>query len=238
MEKEARILVVDDEDRIRRLLKMYLERENYQVEEAENGEIALQKALEQDYDLILLDLMMPGMDGLEVCLELRKTKATPVMMLTAKGEEANRVQGFEAGTDDYIVKPFSPREVVLRVKALLRRSSTTKFLQTETQAKDMLVFQNLVIDNDAHRVTVSGQEINLTPKEYELLHYLAQAPDKVFSREQLLKDVWNYDFFGDLRTVDTHIKRLREKLNRISQDAAAMISTVWGVGYKFEGQKE
>ncbi|KGA98550.1 PhoP family transcriptional regulator [Alkalihalobacillus alcalophilus ATCC 27647 = CGMCC 1.3604] len=238
MEKEARILVVDDEDRIRRLLKMNLERENYLVEEAENGEVALKKALDQDYDLILLDLMMPGMDGLEVCLELRKTKATPVMMLTAKGEEANRVQGFEAGTDDYIVKPFSPREVVLRVKALLRRSSTTKFLQTETQAKDMLVFQNLVIDNDAHRVTVSGQEINLTPKEYELLHYLAQAPDKVFSREQLLKDVWNYDFFGDLRTVDTHIKRLREKLNRISQEAAAMISTVWGVGYKFEGQKE
>ncbi|KMK76493.1 response regulator transcription factor [Alkalihalobacillus pseudalcaliphilus] len=238
MEKEAKILVVDDEDRIRRLLKMYLERENYSIDEAENGEIALEKAIEQDYDVILLDLMMPGMDGIEVCTELRKSKATPVMMLTAKGEEANRVQGFEVGADDYIVKPFSPREVVLRVKALLRRSSSTKFLQTETQAKDMLVFQNLVIDNDAHRVTVSGQEINLTPKEYELLYYLAQAPDKVFSREQLLKDVWNYDFFGDLRTVDTHIKRLREKLNRISEETASMISTVWGVGYKFEGQKE
>jgi two-component system response regulator ResD len=238
MSKEAKILVVDDEERIRRLLKMYLEREDYDVEDAENGEIALHMAVENNYDLILLDIMMPGMDGIEVCQELRKTKATPIIMLTAKGEEANRVQGFEAGTDDYIVKPFSPREVVLRVKALLRRSSSTKFLQTETLTKDVLVFPYLTIDNDAHRVTVDATEISLTPKEYELLFYLAQSPDKVFAREQLLKDVWNYEFFGDLRTVDTHIKRLREKLNRISPEAAAMISTVWGVGYKFEAVKD
>ncbi len=238
MSKEAKILIVDDEERIRRLLKMYLERENYDVEDAENGEIALRMAVENNYDLILLDIMMPGMDGIEVCNEIRKSKATPIIMLTAKGEEANRVQGFEAGTDDYIVKPFSPREVVLRVKALLRRSSSTKFLQTETSTKDVLVFPYLTIDNDAHRVTVDGNEISLTPKEYELLYYLAQAPDKVFAREQLLKDVWNYEFFGDLRTVDTHIKRLREKLNRLSPEAAAMISTVWGVGYKFEAVKE
>ncbi|OLO42633.1 DNA-binding response regulator [Alkalihalophilus pseudofirmus] len=237
MDFEAKVLVVDDEERIRRLLKMYLERENYQVEDAENGEIALEMALNEDYDLILLDIMMPGIDGIEVCQELRKTKATPIIMLTAKGEEANRVQGFEVGTDDYIVKPFSPREVVLRVKALLRRSSSTKFLQTDTGSKDILVFSHLTIDNDAHRVTVEGTEINLTPKEYELLHYLALSPDKVFSREQLLKDVWNYDFFGDLRTVDTHVKRLREKLNRVSPQAASMISTVWGVGYKFEAVK-
>lgn len=239
MLKEAKILVVDDEERIRRLLKMYLEREDYYVEDAENGEQALKMALENDYDLILLDIMMPGIDGIQVCYELRKTKATPVIMLTAKGEEANRVQGFEAGTDDYIVKPFSPREVVLRVKALLRRSSSTKFLQTEnTATKDVLVFPHLAIDNDAHRVTVDGTEISLTPKEYELLYYLAQSPDKVFAREQLLKDVWNYEFFGDLRTVDTHVKRLREKLNRISPEAAVMITTVWGVGYKFEAVKE
>ncbi|GAE28964.1 response regulator [Halalkalibacter hemicellulosilyticus] len=236
--EHARILVVDDEDRIRRLLKMYLERENYQVEEAENGEDALQLAIEKDFDVILLDIMMPGMDGIEVCQELRKSKATPVIMLTAKGEEANRVQGFEVGTDDYIVKPFSPREVILRVKALLRRASATKFMQTDTLAKNVLVFQELTIDHDAHRVMVADEEISLTPKEYELLHYLAQSPDKVFSREQLLKDVWNYDFFGDLRTVDTHIKRLREKLNRVSPQAAAMIATVWGIGYKFEGQKD
>lgn len=238
MEKEARILVVDDEERIRRLLKMYLERENYEIDEAENGEEALDMALKEEYDLIILDIMMPGMDGIEVCQELRKTKATPVIMLTAKGEEANRVQGFEVGADDYIVKPFSPREVVLRVKALLRRSSTTKFLQTDTQSKDIIIVQNLMIDNDAHRVTVDGKEINLTPKEYELLYYLAQSPDKVFTREELLRDVWKYDFFGDLRTVDTHIKRLREKLNKVSPDAAKLIATVWGVGYKLEAVRE
>ncbi|TMW73647.1 response regulator transcription factor [Alteribacter natronophilus] len=235
---EARLLVVDDEERIRRLLKMYLERENYTVDDAENGEKALEMAMNEDYDLILLDLMMPGIDGIEVCEELRKYKATPVIMLTAKGEEANRVQGFEAGTDDYIVKPFSPREVVLRVKALLRRASTTKFLQTETAAKDVIVFPHLTIDNDAHRVLVDDEEISLTPKEYELLLYLAQAPDKVFAREDLLKNVWNYEFFGDLRTVDTHIKRLREKLNKISPEAANMISTVWGIGYKFEAGRQ
>lgn len=234
MSQDTRILVVDDEERIRRLLKMYLEREDYIVEEAENGKEALDLALEKDYDVVLLDIMMPEMDGIEVCKELRKKKATPVIMLTAKGEESNRVQGFEVGADDYIVKPFSPREVVLRVKALLRRSSTTKFLQTETEARDVLVFPYLTIDNDAHRVTVNDQVINLTPKEYELLLYLAQSPDKVFSREELLKDVWNYDFFGDLRTVDTHIKRLREKLSKASEKASKMITTVWGVGYKFE----
>jgi two-component system response regulator ResD len=238
MEKDARILVVDDEERIRKLLRMYLERENYEIEEAENGEQALEMALEDEFDLILLDLMLPGMDGIEVCQQMREQKATPVIMLTAKGEEANRVQGFEVGADDYITKPFSPREVVLRVKALLRRSSTTKFLQTETTTKNVIVFPYLTIDHDAHRVLAEDQIINLTPKEYELLYYLAKAPDKVFSREELLKDVWNYEFFGDLRTVDTHVKRLREKLNKVSPKAAAMISTVWGVGYKFEAVKE
>ncbi len=234
MEKEAKILVVDDEERIRRLLRMYLERENYEIIESENGEDALEKALAEDYDLILLDLMLPGIDGIEVCQRLREKKATPVIMLTAKGEESNRVQGFEVGADDYIVKPFSPREVVLRVKALLRRASTTKFLQTDTRMKNVLVFPHLTIDHDAHRVTSNNQEINLTPKEYELLYYLAKSPDKVFTREELLRDVWNYEFFGDLRTVDTHIKRLREKLSSVSPKAAKMIATVWGVGYKFE----
>ncbi|MCK6257556.1 response regulator transcription factor [Fictibacillus sp. KIGAM418] len=234
MEKEAKILVVDDEERIRKLLKMYLERENYEVDEAENGEEALDYSLTLNYDLILLDVMMPGMDGMEVCEKLRQRKATPVIMLTAKGEEMNRIQGFESGADDYIVKPFSPREVILRVKALLRRSSSTKFLQTESVAKNIIVFPHLTIDHDAHRVIAGGKEVNLTPKEYELLYYLAKTPDKVYAREQLLKDVWNYEFFGDLRTVDTHVKRLREKLNKVSPQAASMIATVWGVGYKFE----
>ncbi|MCE4047173.1 MULTISPECIES: response regulator transcription factor [Bacillaceae] len=234
MEKEIKILVVDDEDRIRRLLKMYLEREDFLVEEASDGQTALNKALSSDYDIILLDLMMPGKDGMEVCKELREKKATPVIMLTAKGEEINRVQGFEAGTDDYIVKPFSPREVVLRVKALLRRSAPAGFVQSESSAKDLIVFPYLTIDNDAHRVLANGREVSLTPKEYELLLFLAKSPDKVYDRELLLREVWHYDFFGDLRTVDTHVKRLREKLNKVSEDAARMIVTVWGVGYKFE----
>lgn len=232
--KETKILVVDDEARIRRLLKMYLERENYKIEEAENGDEAIDKALGNDYDLILLDLMMPGTDGIEVCRQVRDKKATPIIMLTAKGEEANRVQGFEVGTDDYIVKPFSPREVVLRVKALLRRSSQTSYLNTDTTAKNVLVFSHLSIDHDAHRVMADGTEVSLTPKEYELLYFLAKTPDKVYDREKPLKEVWQYEFFGDLRTVDTHVKRLREKLNKVSPKAAKKIVTVWGVGYKFE----
>ncbi|WP_010631632.1 response regulator transcription factor [Sporolactobacillus vineae] len=237
-EKKSTILVVDDEERIRKLLTMYLEREKYLIDEAADGETALQMALNKDYDLIILDLMLPGMDGIEVCEKLRESKATPVIMLTAKGEEANRVQGFEVGTDDYIVKPFSPREVVLRVKALLRRASKTKFLETEPTTKNVIVFPHLTIDHDAHRVKVDNHEVDLTPKEYDLLYYLAQNPDKVFSREDLLKDVWNYEFFGDLRTVDTHVKRLREKLNRVSENAAKMIVTVWGVGYKIEAENQ
>ncbi|MCM3769628.1 MULTISPECIES: response regulator transcription factor [Priestia] len=234
MQNEQRLLLVDDEDRIRRLLKMYLEKEGYIIEEAADGHEAIEKALHINYDLIVLDLMMPGIDGIEVCKQIREKKATPIIMLTAKGEEVNRVQGFEVGTDDYIVKPFSPREVVLRVKALLRRSSQTTFIQPETSVKNLIVFDHLTIDNDAHRVTADGKEVNLTPKEYELLCYLAKTPDKVYDREQLLREVWHYDFFGDLRTVDTHVKRLREKLNRVSSQAAKMIVTVWGVGYKFE----
>ncbi len=234
METEAKVLVVDDEDRIRRLIRMYMERDNFIVEEAENGTAALDLALNNDYDVILLDIMMPGMDGVEVCQELRKQKDTPVIMLTAKGEEANRVQGFEIGADDYIVKPFSPREVVLRVKALLRRVTSSTFNETDTTTKNIMVFPHITIDNDAHRVTADGEEVSLTPKEYELLCFLAKSPDKVFNRELLLKEVWQYEFFGDLRTVDTHVKRLREKLNQVSQEAAKMIVTVWGVGYKFE----
>ncbi|MBK3494265.1 response regulator transcription factor [Viridibacillus sp. YIM B01967] len=232
--EQISILVVDDEDRIRRLLRMYLEREGYEVEEAENGEEAVEKALANDYHCILLDIMMPEKDGLEACGEIRDKKTTPIMLLTAKGEEANRVQGFELGADDYIVKPFSPREVVLRVKAILRRSAAFSPISTTSASKDLVVFPHLTIDHDAHRVSADGVEVNLTPKEYELLYFLAKSPDKVFDREQLLKEVWHYDFFGDLRTVDTHVKRLREKLNRVSENAAKMIVTVWGVGYKFE----
>ncbi|GGB05415.1 response regulator transcription factor [Macrococcus hajekii] len=231
---KEKILIVDDEDRIRKLAKMYLEREGFETVEAADGETALELALSHNFHCILLDIMLPGMDGLSVCKRIREEKSTPVIILTAKGEENNRVEGFEIGADDYIVKPFSPREVVLRVKAILRRSQSSMFFQNDAHAKDLIVFDSLVIDNDAHRVTANNKEVSLTPKEYELLLFLAKSPDKVFDREQLLKEVWHYEFYGDLRTVDTHVKRLREKLNKVSPEAAEMIHTVWGVGYKFE----
>jgi len=234
MGEKPKVLVVDDEDRIRRLIRMYLEREDFIIEEADNGADALTLALENDYDVILLDIMMPEMDGIEVCEAIRLEKTTPILMLTAKGEESNRVQGFESGADDYIVKPFSPREVILRVKAVLRRVTDTSYQKSDDSTKNLIVFPHLTIDLDAYRVTTDDKEVNLTPKEYELLLFLAQSPDKVFKREDLLKEVWQYEFFGDLRTVDTHVKRLREKLTGVSKEAAKMIVTVWGVGYKLE----
>src|SRR5699024_11118439 len=172
---------------IRRLIRMYLERDDFEVEEAEDGKEALDMALEHDYDVILLDIMMPEMDGIEVCEALRKEKTTPVIMLTAKGEESNRVQGVEVGADDYIMKPFSQRGVVLRVKAVLRRASGGTASKTSTQTNNLIVFPNLTIDLDAYRVTANEEEVSLTPKEYELLVFLAQSPDKVYKREDLLK---------------------------------------------------
>ncbi len=234
MEGQQKILIVEDEDRIRRLLRMYLEREDFIIVEAIDGNEGVKLAKEQPFDLIILDLMLPGLDGIRVCKAIREEQMTPVIMLTAKGEESNRIEGFESGADDYIVKPFSPREVVLRVKALLRRSQAMPIASHHATAKNVLVFKYLTIDNDAHRVTANDIDITLTPKEYELLYFLACNHDRVYDREQLLKEVWKYEFFGDLRTVDTHIKRLREKLSKVSKEAAQMIVTVWGVGYKFE----
>lgn len=230
MDEEKKLLVVDDEDRIRRLLKMYLEKEQYDIDEAADGAEALEKAINNDYDLILLDLMLPKMDGIEVAKQLREEKETPIMMLTAKGEELNRIQGFEVGADDYIVKPFSPREVVLRVAAILKRTEAQK---AEKANSEIIKLPYLEIDEQSHRITAEGKVVNLTPKEFDLLLYLAKSPDQIFGREQLLKEVWKYEFFGDLRTVDTHIKRLREKLSRNSKEASKMIETVWGLGYKF-----
>ncbi|MDB5084429.1 MAG: two component transcriptional regulator, winged helix family [Bacilli bacterium] len=232
-QESLRILVVDDEERIRRLVKMYLERSGYQVHEAEDGNTALKLASEEDYALIVLDLMLPQMDGREVCAKLRQIKDTPVIMLTALGEEKNRIHGFELGADDYVVKPFSPPELVMRVKALLKRSQAGG-QDAAGAAVQVLTFPSLVINMEARRVIAGNEEVSLTPKEYELLCYLASRPDKVFSREELLRDVWNYQFYGDQRTVDTHVKRLREKLGRSSEQAASTIVTVWGVGYKFE----
>src|SRR5699024_8384730 len=210
------------------------ERDHFVVEEADNGKDALEKALDNDYDMILLDIMMPEMDGIEVCEALRKEKSTPVIMLTAKGEESNRVQGFEIGADDYIVKSFSPSEIIISIKAVLRRTKNITSDPKHVQSINLIVFPHLTIDLDAYRVTAAEQEVMLTPNVYELLLFLAQSPDQLFKREDLLKEVWQYEFFSDLRTVDTHVKRLREKLTNVSKKAAKMIVTVWGVGYKFE----
>lgn len=233
MENVVRILVVDDEERIRKLVRMYLERNGFEVEEAEDGKEALDKALGNAYDLIILDLMLPGMDGRKVCEEIRKKSDVPVIMLTASGDESSRIHGFELGADDYVVKPFSPRELVMRVKALLKRTQT-KNDAAHQDVGQILSINGLTVNMDSRKVLVENEEVALTPKEYELLCYLMQRPDKVFSREELLRDVWNYQFFGDQRTVDTHVKRLREKLGRHSEKIADMIVTVWGVGYKFE----
>ncbi|MDD4569193.1 MAG: response regulator transcription factor [Tepidanaerobacteraceae bacterium] len=225
--QDIKILVVDDEKRIVDLVRIYLEREGFLIDGAYNGQQALDMISKSAYDLIILDLMLPVLDGLTVCKEIRKKYDTPVIMLTARGEEFDKVLGFELGADDYVVKPFSPRELTARAKALLRRTQSKKDSQNET-----LTFPNLVIDPDARVVKVQGKEVSLTPKEFDLLHFLAKNRDRVFNREKLLEEVWGYDFYGSLRTVDTHVKQLREKLGRSS--AASYINTIWGIGYKFE----
>lgn len=224
--EDIKILVVDDEKRIVELVKLYLEKEGFVVNEAYDGEKALKLVADTKYDLIILDLMLPVMDGWTVCREIRKEYDIPIIMLTARGEEFERVLGFELGADDYVVKPFSPRELTARVKALLRRTGATQ------NTDEVLKFPELEIDPKSRTVKVQGDEVSLTPKEFDLLHYLAKNKDMVFTRENLLEEVWGYDFFGNLRTIDTHIKQLREKLGR--SKVASYITTVWGVGYKFE----
>ncbi len=228
--QNIKILVVDDEKRMVDLVKLYLEREGFTVEEAFNGQQALDMIAKTSYDLIILDLMLPVVDGWTVCKELRKKYDTPVIMLTARGEEFDKVLGFELGADDYVVKPFSPRELTARVKALLRRMASK-----EDAEADALVFPDLSIDPTGRVVKVSEKEVTLTPKEFDLLYFMAKNKDKVFNREKLLEEVWGYDFFGSLRTVDTHIKQLREKLGH--SKAASYINTIWGIGYKFEVEK-
>jgi two-component system, OmpR family, response regulator ResD len=221
------ILVIDDEERIRHLVRMYLEREGFSVEEAENGRDALDKIQRREYSLLIVDLMMPEIDGWRVCREVRENSDIPIIILTARGEEFDRVLGFELGADDYLVKPFSTKELVARVKALLRRSGG-KFTGGATE----MVFGLLRIEKEKHRVLIQDDPITLTPREFELLHFLAKNPGRVFSREQLMETVWGYDFYGDARTVDTHVKKIREKLSH--PEVRSMIATVWGVGYKFD----
>ncbi|PQP81017.1 DNA-binding response regulator [Paenibacillus sp. PCH8] len=226
-----KILIVEDELRIRNLLRLYLEKEGFQVEEATTGESALEKALHFDYDLLILDVMLPSMDGFFVTSRIRQYKTTPILILTAKDSEMDVIQGFEAGADDYVTKPFSPREVIYRIKSVMRRKQEVSYEYINYGRR--LRLRDFTVEED-HKLSSEGKEVHLTPKEYELLLYLATSPDKLFSRENILQNVWNYDYSVDYRTVDTHIKRIREKLDDISSDSSSLIKTVWGLGYKFE----
>lgn len=229
MSATPHILICDDDPIVHESLRLYFENEHYTHSDAFDGDESLQLAREDSPDLILLDVMMPKMNGLDVCRELRKTMKTPIIILTAKGEEIDRVLGLELGADDYIVKPFSPREVVARIKAVLRR---TESVQDQAGSSQVLRFDGLEINIENYSVKVNTKTIPFTPKEVEILHLLASHPGTVMNREQILRSVWGNDFDGDLRTIDTHIKRIRQK---ITYDGSRWnISTVYGVGYKFE----
>ena len=220
-----KILIVEDEANIRELLRLYLEREGYTVLEAENGVEGIKKWKSDKPDMLLLDVMMPVMDGWAVCREIRAESDVPIIMLTAKGETADRVSALEMGADDYIVKPLEMPEVIARVRAVFRRMAPD-------DAPEKLSFDNLVIDKQAYDLVIKGKRVDAPPKEIELLYFLASSPNRVFTRAQLLDDVWGFDYFGDTRTVDVHVKRLREKLEGVSDKWE--LKTVWGVGYKFE----
>lgn len=224
--KRQRIMIVDDDPNIGQLIKLYLDKEGFETEHYINGLESLEAFKLNPPDLIILDIMLPGLDGWEVCKRVRKDSNIPIIMLTAKGETFDKVLGLELGADDYIVKPFDPKELVARVKAVLRRASGTKDTDQEVS------YDNLTVSLSNYSVTFNGKELELPPKELELLYFIASHPNKVFTREQLLEQVWGFDFYGDSRTVDVHIKRLREKL--ASDNNNWEIKTVWGVGYKFE----
>lgn len=222
-----KILVADDDRVVHESLGLYLRAEGYETVDVYDGKAAVE-ALDSDIALCVLDIMMPAMSGIDVCKEIRKTSRVPIIMLTAKGEEIDRILGLELGADDYIVKPFSPREVVARIKAVLRRTSE----QQQGLDEGCVVHQELVIDIKSYTVTLRGNPIICTPKEIEILYMLASNPGQVFTREQLLNRVWGYDFAGETRTVDTHIKRIRAKLDNTGLNWS--IKTIYGVGYKFE----
>lgn len=221
---KLKILVVDDESRMRKLVKDFLIKSNYEVLEAEDGSQALDIFFEQnDIALIILDVMMPKMDGWQVCKEIRSYSKVPIIMLTARGDERDELQGFELGVDEYISKPFSPKILVARVEAILRRTS-------QFNAEETLEAAGIVLDKTAHIVTVNGKVIELSYKEFELLSYFMENQGIALSREKILNSVWNYDYFGDARTIDTHVKKLRSKMGQKGD----LIKTIWGMGYKFE----
>ena len=229
----TRILVVDDEKIIAKGLKFSLEKEGFEVSVAYDGEEALQLFYEQKPELVVLDLMLPIVDGFEVCRRLRKTDDTPIIMLTARGEDIDKILGLELGADDYVTKPFNPRELVARIKAILRRSQAAVLDPANMQ---VIKLQNLQIDLFQHKVKVENKEVELTSKEFALLSLLASHPGRVFNREQLLEHVWGYEYYGDARTVDVHIRHLREKIEPDPSDPELII-TVWGTGYKFREER-
>lgn len=223
-----KILVVDDEDNIREVIREYAEFEGHEVDEACDGMEAVEKAKEKDYDIIIMDIMMPRLDGYLACKEIRKFKQTPVMMLSARGEEYDKLFGFELGIDDYVVKPFSPKEVMARVNAIVKRNAAAA--SAAPVSSDIEKFEGLEINFVSRDVFIDGEKANLTPKEYDLLFYLVRNKNIALTRNKLLEEVWGYDFFGDDRTIDTHIKMLRNNLGPYRK----FIVTLRGLGYKFE----
>ncbi len=222
--ERLKILVVDDESRMRKLVRDFLTKSNYEVIEAEDGAQAVDLFFEQkDIALIILDVMMPKMDGWQVCKEIREYSKVPIIMLTAKSDERDELQGFELGVDEYISKPFSPKILVARVEAILRRTN-------QASADEMIEAGGIVINKAAHSVLVDGQHVDLSYKEFELLSYFVENKGIALSREKILNSVWNYDYFGDARTIDTHVKKLRNKMG----EKGELIKTIWGMGYKFE----
>ena len=223
-----RILVVDDDRNICELIRLYLEKEGFQVALAYDGQAAITSFKENTPSVVLLDVMLPKMDGFQVCREIRRISNIPIIMLTAKGETFDKVLGLELGADDYMVKPFENKELVARIKAVLRR------YDPKDDAEKEIVYPNIAINLSNYELKINGNQIDIPPKELELLYYLATNPNKVFTREQLLETVWGFDYFGDSRTVDVHVKRLREKLELAGEGQNWQLKTVWGVGYKFE----
>ncbi len=230
MDKE-RILIVDDEINICELLRLYIEKEGYETATANDGESAIAMFSQGEFDLVLLDVMMPRVDGWEACRRIRAMSNVPIIMLTAKGETFDKVLGLELGADDYVVKPFDTKEVVARIKAVVRRRGINTAPAQETN-EGSIEFENLVVNITKYELKVNDEIIDTPPKELELLYHLASNPNKVFTRDALLDEVWGFEYYGDSRTIDVHIKRLREKLEGVSEKWS--LKTVWGVGYKFE----
>ena len=225
-----KILVCDDDKNICELLRLYLEKDGFATVIANDGEQALEKFRVEQPELILLDIMMPKLDGWQVCREIRKKSDCPIIMITAKGETFDKVLGLELGADDYVTKPFDPKEIIARIKAVMRRVHPASAEATETTKE--IRYDNLVVNMTKYELKVSGKVVDTPPKELELLFYLASNPNHVFTRDQLLDKVWGFEYYGDSRTVDVHVKRLREKLEGVSEEWS--LKTVWGVGYKFD----